>query len=141
MSIANTMHAESSSDRPPGCPFQTALGTLITIDRTTITSAIERRIPISMAGFYVRPKVNSSSNCVPARRAPTAENRPGLRPYSPSPETTWACDRDATKDTPAKAYPREVPFSYVTSTRDTAETANIGAAGVDLGNGRLDAGN
>jgi hypothetical protein len=35
----------------------------------------------------------------------------------------------------------ELPFFYVTSTRDTAETANVGAAGVDLGNGHLDAGN
>ena len=60
-----------------------------------------------MAGFYFRRKVNSSSNCIPARANIRGESL----------------------------------LSCVTSTPDAAETANIGAAGVDLGNGHLDAGN
>ena len=66
MSIAKAMHADNSSERPPGCPFQTALGTLITIASTTITSAILRKIPILTGGFYVARQRNSSLFCVPA---------------------------------------------------------------------------
>ncbi len=36
---------------------------------------------------------------------------------------------------------KKLPFSCVTSKPATAETANIGAAGVDLGNDHLDAEN
>ena len=60
--------------------------------------------PPSVAGFYVTAKQTQARIAVrlPARMT---KNRLGVRPYSPSPETTWACERDATKDTPPITFP------------------------------------